>query len=75
MIQLYTLSMLGRRRLHEFEVSEARTPNSTAFSSFQARGKSYFVHADAFKDQKLLAGLLGVYADVEITADVERTDI
>ena len=65
MVQLYTLSVFGRKKLHEFNISEARPPSATAFSSFQARGKSYFVHAEVFKDKKILSGLLGVYADME----------
>ncbi len=45
-IQLYTLSMIGQKKLHKFDVSDAKPPSATAFSSFQARGKSYFVHAE-----------------------------
>lgn len=66
-IQLYTLSMIGQKKLHEFDVSDAKPPSATAFSSFQARGKSYFVHAEVLEDDKLMSRLLGVYADIERT--------
>ena len=66
-IQLYTLSMIGQKKLHEFEVSDAKPPSATAFSSFQARGKSYFIHAEVLGDDKLMSRLLGVYADIERT--------
>ena len=69
-VQLYTLSMFGRKKLHQFNISEAGPPSSaTAFSSFQARGKSYFLHAEVFKDRKVLSGLLGAYSELE-TSDM-----
>lgn len=67
MIRLHTLSVIGRKKYHEFELSEAKPPSATAFSSFQARDKSYFIHAEVFKDEKLASSLLGVYADIERT--------
>ncbi len=67
MIQLYTLSLIGRKKYYEFDLSEAKPPSATAFSSFEARGKGYFVHGEVFKNEKLLSSLLGVYADIERT--------
>lgn len=67
MIKLNTLSVLGQKKCHEFDLSEAKPPSATAFSSFQARGKSYFIHAEVLKDEKLASSLLGVYADFERT--------
>lgn len=67
-VQLYTLSPFGRKKLHQFNISEAGPPSSAAaFSSFQARGKSYFLHAEVFKDRKILSGLLGAYSEFETT--------
>lgn len=70
-VKLYTLSVFGRKKLHQFNISEAGPPSSaTAFSSFQACGKSYFLHAEVFKDRKVLSGLLGAYTELE-TSDMQ----
>lgn len=64
----YTLSLTARTKQNEFYLTEARPPASTgAFSTFQANGKSYFLHTDVFDDKKLLSAILGPYMALEDT--------
>lgn len=54
-----TLSVLARKKTTEFHISEAKPPPSTiGFHTFQANGKSFFLHTDVFEDKKLLSALL-----------------
>ena len=66
MVRIQTLSVAGRRKTTEFHISESGPPPSVSgFSSFQARGKSYFLHTDVIKDKKVLSGLLGSFMGLE----------
>ena len=68
-VAAHTLNLIGRTKRNEFHVSEARPPTQlTAFSTFQARGKSYFLHSEGLEDKGLLTALLGAYSVLE-TAD------
>ena len=61
-----TLSLLARLKDHHFNISEAGPPSKvTAFSSFQAKGKSYFMHTEVFEDRALLSKILGAYTVFE----------
>lgn len=65
-ISVHTLSVLAMQKRHNFHISEAGPPSkATAFSSFQARGKSFFMHAEVFEDRDLLTKLLGAYSIFE----------
>ncbi len=61
-VAAYTLSLLARLKRNEFHLSESGPPPSTAgFSSFQARGKSYFMHLDVFENRQLLGNITGAF--------------
>ena len=65
-VAAYTLSVTGRMKRNEFRLSETKPPASAGgFSSFQAAGKSYFLHTDIFHDKNLLSKLLGPYMALE----------
>ena len=54
-----TLSVLARKKRMEFHISEVKPPPSTiGFHTFQANGKSFFLHTEVFEDKKLLSALL-----------------
>ena len=58
-VAAYTLSVLVRRTRNEFSVEEIRPPTGLAgFSTFQALGKSFFMHTEAFPDRLMLSQLL-----------------
>lgn len=58
-VAAHTLSLLARRARNEFDAHEMRPPSGLAgFSTFQARGKSYFMHTEVFPDKQLLSALL-----------------
>lgn len=62
-----TFDMIGRRKATEFHVSEARPPDRVAtLSTFQANGRTYYIHTDIFEDVDLLqklAGPLPIFSD------------
>ena len=63
---VHTLSVLAKLKHHHFNISEAGPPSkATAFSSFQAKGKSYFMHTEVFQDRELLSKILGAYSVFE----------
>lgn len=63
---VHTLSVLARLKKNHFNISEAGPPSkATAFSSFQAKGKSFFLHSEVFEDRVLLSNLLGAYSVFE----------
>ena len=65
-VQVYTLSMFARKRCHTFHLSEAGPPESlTAFSTFQAQGKSFFMHTEVMENKELLGRILGPYMALE----------
>lgn len=65
-LQVYTLTMLAGRRCHTFHLAEAGPPeNLTAFSTFQAQGKSYFMHTEVMENRELLGKILGPYMALE----------
>ena len=58
-VAAHTLSLLARRARSEFVTYEMKPPSGLAgFSTFQARGKSYFMHTDVFPDKHTLSELL-----------------
>jgi hypothetical protein len=58
-VAAHTFSLLARRVRSEFEVHEMKPPSGlSGFSTFQARGKSYFMHTEALPDKYLLSELL-----------------
>lgn len=65
-LRVYTLTMLAGRQCHTFHLREAGPPESlTAFSTFQAQGKSYFMHTDVMENKALLGKILGPYMALE----------
>ena len=65
-VAVYTLSLIARKKRNEFLISEAGPPPSVSgFSTFQAKGKSYFMHTDVFEDKKLLSAMLGAHSILE----------
>lgn len=73
-LSVQTLSLLSTLKRHSFHISEAGPPSkSTAFSSFQAKGKSFFMHTEVFKDRDLLTKILGAYSVFEEQAGLDRT--
>lgn len=75
---VHTLSVIGTLKKHKFNITEAGPPSkATAFSSFQAKGKSFFMHTEVFEDRKLLTQLLGAYSVFEepkMWEDVTKTE-
>ena len=64
-VAAYTVSLFGLNKKNVFEVEECGPPSQlSAFSTFQARKHSYFVHTDVFEDRKLLLGLQGAHTAV-----------
>ena len=50
-----TMSMLARRRETELKLNEIRlAKESTAFTTFQGKGKKYFLHTDLLEAQQVL---------------------
>jgi transmembrane protein 70 len=50
-----TMSMLARRKETEFKLNEIRLAKEpTAFTTFQAQGKKYFLHTDLLEAQQVL---------------------
>ena len=65
-LRVYTLTMLASRRCRTFHLSEAGPPESlAAFSTFQAQGKSYFMHTEVMENKELLGKILGPYMAME----------
>ena len=65
-IRVYTLTMFARKRCHEFHLSEAGPPeNIAAFSTFQAKGKSFFMHTEVMENKELLGKILGPFMRME----------
>lgn len=67
-VAVQTLSLLARRKKHKFHVTDSKPPTKLlAFSTFEAQGKTFFLHTDTvvFKDRELLNKLLGAYSAFE----------
>lgn len=65
-LRVHTLTMLAGKRCHTFHLSEAGPPESiTAFSTFRAQGKSYFMHTEVMENKDLLGKILGPYSALE----------
>lgn len=63
-VAAYTLSLFSRLKRNEFHLSESGPPPTTAgFSSFQAKGRSYFIHTDTFEDRQLWGLIIGPYME------------
>ena len=55
-----TYDLIGREKLTQFHLSEAKPPDRVAtLSTFQAKGQTYFIHTDIFEDVDLLQRLAG----------------
>ena len=62
-VAAYTLSLLARKTRNEFDISDIRPPAGLAgFSTFQALGKSYFMHTDIFPDKQMLSQMLNTHS-------------
>lgn len=58
-VAAYTLSLLASKTRNEFHISDIRPPAGLAgFNTFQALGKSYFMHTDIFPDKQMLSQML-----------------
>ena len=65
-LRVYTLTMFARKRCHAFHLSEAGPPeNIAAFSTFQAKGKSFFMHTEVMENKELMGKILGPYMKLE----------
>ena len=65
-LRVYTLTMLAGKQCHMFHLSEAGPPEDiAAFSTFQAKGKSYFMHTEIMENKELLGRILGPYMALE----------
>lgn len=65
-LRAYTLTMLAGKRRHTFHLSDAGPPeNIAAFSTFQANGKSFFMHSEVMENKELLGRILGPYMALE----------
>lgn len=65
-LSVQTISVLGMLKKYKFHISEAGPPSkATAFSSFQAKGKSFFMHTEVFEDRALLSKIVGAYSVFE----------
>jgi len=53
-----TLSLLGKRKKHIFNVRDACPPSRQySFATFQANGKSFYLHSEVMNDKVLLSKL------------------
>jgi hypothetical protein len=58
-VEVTTLSLLAQPRTDRFHVSEARDADSVhPLTSFQARGRLYYLDAEHFPDKALMARLV-----------------
>lgn len=48
-----------RKRQFRFHVSECKPPSNYTMSSFNAKGRNYFLHMEVFEDRELLTKLVG----------------
>lgn len=72
-VVINTLSLLAMKKEHRFHISAAGPPSKAiAFSTFQAEGKSFFMHTEIFQDRELLSKLLGAYITFEDIWDKEK---
>ena len=72
-LRVYTLTMFAGKRGHTFHLSEAGPPESlAAFSTFQAQGKSYFMHTEVWDNKELLGKILGAHMALENSELWER---
>ena len=63
-VAAYTCNLLARLKRNEFHISDfGPSPNTAGFSTFQARGKSYFLHSEVLGNTKLLSQLVGPCRD------------
>lgn len=66
----YTLSLLARKTRNEFDITDIRPPAGLAgFNTFQALGKSYFMHTDIFPDKQMLSQMLNTQS-----SEPQKTD-
>lgn len=65
-VVVHSLSLFARLKKYDFLISEAGPPSrATAFSTFQAKGKSFFMHTEVVQDRQLLNRILGAYSVFE----------
>lgn len=70
-VATYTLSLLARKTRNEFDISDIRPPAGLAgFSTFQALGKSYFMHTEIFPDNQMLSQMLDTQS-----REPQKTDV
>ncbi len=75
-MMVQTISALASLKKHNFNISEAGPPSkATAFSSFQAKGKSYYMHTEVFQDRDLLSKILGAYSVFEEQKTWRKEDV
>ncbi|KAG2769671.1 hypothetical protein JG687_00000786 [Phytophthora cactorum] len=60
-VTVETVTLFAQLEQHSFRLSEVSPPTQVMHPmvSFQARGRHYFIHPEAFNDQKLLNKLIG----------------
>ena len=72
---VYTLSLLALLKRYDFHITESGPPKkSIAFSTFQAKGKPFFIHTDVFQDRELLSRILGAYSVFEANCSDNNTE-
>ena len=52
-------NIFARMRQFQFHVSECKSPSNYTMSSFNAKGRNYFLHMEIFEDRELLTKLVG----------------
>jgi hypothetical protein len=60
-VTVETVTLFAQLQQHSFRLSEVSPPTQGMHPmvSFQARGRHYFIHPEAFEDQELLKNLVG----------------
>ena len=65
-LAIHSLTLFARLKKYDVHISETGPPSKAiAFSTFQAKGKSFFMHTEVFQDRKLLTRILGAFSVFE----------
>lgn len=58
-IVVESYNIFAQKRQSQFHVSECKPPSNYTMSSFNAKGKNFFLHMEVFEDRELLTKLIG----------------
>ena len=52
-------NIFAQKRQFQFHISDCKPPSNYTMSSFNAKGRNYFLHMEVFEDRELLTKLVG----------------